>query len=191
MLSKDSMPYGVAASAKAAIDKAVMVRTFCWSSVSPSAMISTRLFRCGRIAQPMRIAICWIILIPVCRACQDFLLRQTAFKNGSSDGIPRAEATTAKARAVVLRTYSSAHQNEFPSNYITDRQTRIVNVRTHDRNHRCQASSLGQVGNDFATLDASVVVLVDQKRLNNDENLVDKRPYKIVELVQNAVDHLQ
>lgn len=29
------------------------------------------------------------------------------FKNGNNEGIPRADATTAKARAVVLRTYSS------------------------------------------------------------------------------------
>lgn len=34
-LSKDSMPYGVAASARAARARAVMVRTFCCSSTSP------------------------------------------------------------------------------------------------------------------------------------------------------------
>lgn len=45
--------------------------------------------------------------MPVWRACHDFLLLHTAFKKGSSEGIPRADATTAKARAVVLRTYSS------------------------------------------------------------------------------------
>ncbi|OMH84807.1 hypothetical protein AX774_g1655, partial [Zancudomyces culisetae] len=44
---------------------------------------------------------------PVCRACHDFLLLHTAFKNGSSAGIPSADATTENARAVVLRTYSS------------------------------------------------------------------------------------
>ena len=55
----------------------------------------------------MRIEICWHILMPVCRACHDFLLLQTAFKNGRRAGIPSADATTANARAVVLRTYSS------------------------------------------------------------------------------------
>lgn len=59
------------------------------------------------MAQPIKMAICCTILIPVCLACQDFLLRQTAFKNGSSEGIPRADATTANALAVVFRTYSS------------------------------------------------------------------------------------
>uniref|UniRef100_A0A6B0U7B1 Putative secreted protein n=1 Tax=Ixodes ricinus TaxID=34613 RepID=A0A6B0U7B1_IXORI len=70
-------------------------------------MISTRARRWGKMAQPMRMAICWTILMPVWRACHDFLLRQTALRNGSRAGMPSAEATTAKARAVVLRTYSS------------------------------------------------------------------------------------
>jgi hypothetical protein len=84
-----------------------MVRTFCWSSIKPCSMISTICFRCGSTAQPMRIAICCTILIPVCRACHDLRLWHTALRNGSSAGMPRAEATTANARAVVLRTYSS------------------------------------------------------------------------------------
>lgn len=73
----------------------------------PCSMISTKLLRCGKMAQPIRIAICCTILIPVCLACQDFLLLHTAFKKGNNEGMPRAEATTAKALAVVLRTYSS------------------------------------------------------------------------------------
>ena len=73
----------------------------------PCSMISTSDFKCGSIAQPIRMAICCTILIPVCLACQDFLLLHTAFKNGKREGIPRADATTAKALAVVLRTYSS------------------------------------------------------------------------------------
>ena len=72
----------------------------------PFSMISTRFFRCGRMAQPMRIAICCIILMPVCRACHDFLLRQTALRKGSSEGMPRAEATT--ANALYIATHSNA-----------------------------------------------------------------------------------
>ena len=45
--------------------------------------------------------------MPVWRACHDFLDWQTALRKGSSAGTPSAEATTEKARAVVLRTYSS------------------------------------------------------------------------------------
>ena len=33
----------------------------------------------------------------MCLACQDFLLRQTALRKGRSEGIPKAEATTANA----------------------------------------------------------------------------------------------
>lgn len=60
-------------------------------------MISTRFFKWGKIAHPIKIAICCTILIPVCRACHDFLLLQTAFKKGNREGIPNAEATTANA----------------------------------------------------------------------------------------------
>lgn len=50
-------------------------------------------------------AICWTILMPVWRACQLFLLMQTAFKKGSSAGMPSACATTENALAVVFLTY--------------------------------------------------------------------------------------
>ena len=65
----------------------------------------TSTLRWGRMAQPSRMEICCTILMPVCRACQLFLLWQTALRKGRSAGMPRAEATTLKARAVVLRTY--------------------------------------------------------------------------------------
>lgn len=55
---------------------------------SPCSIISTRDFKCGNIAQPMRMAICCTILMPVWRACQDFFDRHTAFKNGRREGIP-------------------------------------------------------------------------------------------------------
>ena len=105
--SKLSIPYGFAASAKAATASAVTVRTLACSSLRLSAIQSTKPLRWGKMAQPMRMGICCTILTPVCLACQDFLLRHTARRKGKSAGIPRAEATTAKARAVVLRTYSS------------------------------------------------------------------------------------
>ena len=48
-----------------------------------------------------------MILMPVCRAIQLFLLLHTARRNGSIAGMPSALATTENARAVMLRTYSS------------------------------------------------------------------------------------
>ena len=76
----------------------------------PFSMISTRLFRWGSTAHPIRMAICWTIFIPVCLACQDFLLRQTALRKGSSDGMPSADATTAKALQDKVHTVPAAAQ---------------------------------------------------------------------------------
>ena len=101
------MPYGVDASASAASESAVIVRTFCCSSCSPPSMISTSERSRGSTEHPSRMAICWTILIPVCRACHDFFDWQTARRKGTSAGTPSADATTENARAVVLRTYSS------------------------------------------------------------------------------------
>ena len=86
---------------------AAMVRTFWFSSARPWAMMSTSAVRWGSTAQPDRMAICCTILMPVWRACQLFLLWQTALRKGSRAGMPSALATTLNARAVVLRTYSS------------------------------------------------------------------------------------
>ena len=44
--------------------------------------------------------------------CQDFLLRHTALRKGSRDGIPKADATTAKARAVVFLTYLKKYKKD-------------------------------------------------------------------------------
>ena len=51
-LSNDSIPYGVAASASAAMESAVMVRTFWFSSPKPFSMMSTKDLRCGSTAHP-------------------------------------------------------------------------------------------------------------------------------------------
>ena len=66
-------------------------------------------FKCGSMAQPSRMEICCTILMPVWRACQLFLLIHTALRKGSRAGMPRAEATTLNALAVVLRTYLHQH----------------------------------------------------------------------------------
>ncbi len=80
--------------------------TFFWGSYKPCFIVSTSCLRWGNIEQPIKIAICWIILIPVCRAYQLFLLVHTAFKNGKSDPTPNALATTAKALDVAFLTNS-------------------------------------------------------------------------------------
>lgn len=73
-MSKASIPYGVAASAKAAKAKAVIVFTFVYSSFNPWSIISTKLLKCGKTAHPNKIATYYTIFIPVCLAYQFFLL---------------------------------------------------------------------------------------------------------------------
>lgn len=106
--SNDSMPYGAAASASAEMASADASRTFCDSSSRPFLITSTSCVRCGRTAQPLRIAICCTMRMPVCRAFHDFFDLVTAPRKGSSAGTPCEAATTAKQRLAVLRTCSSS-----------------------------------------------------------------------------------
>lgn len=53
-----------------------------------------------------------------------------------------------------------------------------------------ETGRLGQVADDLATFDTRVVVLVDQERLDDDEDLVHIGPDEVVELVEDAVDNL-
>ena len=66
----------------------------------------------------------------------------------------------------------------------------VVNVGSHGGDHGGQAGRLGQVGDDLAALDAGVVVLVDEQRLDDDEDLVNVGPHQVVEFVEDAVDDL-
>eukprot|EP00053_Salpingoeca_punica_P017422 m.167819 g.167819 ORF g.167819 m.167819 type:complete len:1096 (+) comp17202_c1_seq2:150-3437(+) len=66
----------------------------------------------------------------------------------------------------------------------------VVNVRPHGGDHGGEAGGLGQVGDDLAALDAGIVVLVDEERLDDDEDLVHVGPHQVVQLVEDAVDDL-
>ena len=55
--SKASIPYGLLASARALRASAVIVLTFYSSSLMPCSIDSTKFLRCGRTAQPIRIAV--------------------------------------------------------------------------------------------------------------------------------------
>ena len=102
----------------------------------PFSMISTRLFRWGRTAHPIRMAICWTIFIPVCLACHDFLLRHTALRKGSSDGMPSADATTANAlqdrtTKLALCFQEPANKPNSPRCGVPDVLIHVVNVWSH------------------------------------------------------------
>ena len=156
--SNDSMPYGAAASASAAKLRVVRVLTFCCSSDRPWAMQLTRYHKWGKTAHPIMMAICCTMRMPVWRACHNFLLRQTALRKGSKDGIPSAEATTEKARAVVFRTYSSAWS-----------------ISGH-MVHMGKTSGFEQVGNDLTTFDSHIVILIDEQRFDDYVRSCGRRP---------------
>lgn len=61
---------------------------------------------------------------------------------------------------------------------------------SHRRDHVRETGSLGQVTDDLATFDTGIVILVDEQRLDDDEDLVHVGPDEVVELVQDAVDDL-
>eukprot|EP00968_Pinguiococcus_pyrenoidosus_P024619 scaffold4871_cov260-Pinguiococcus_pyrenoidosus.AAC.6 len=66
----------------------------------------------------------------------------------------------------------------------------VVDVRPHGRDHRGEARGLAEVRDDLAPLDASVVLLVDQQRLDDHEDLMYIRPHQVPELVEDAIDDL-
>lgn len=49
---------------------------------------------------------------------------------------------------------------------------------------------LCQIRDDFPALHSGVVVLVDQQRLDDDQDLVDVGPHQVVQFVQDAVNDL-
>ena len=53
------------------------------------------------------------------------------------------------------------------------------------------AGHLGEIGDDLAALHAGVVVLVNQQGLNDNQDLVHKRPHQLIQLVQDPVYDLQ
>lgn len=67
----------------------------------------------------------------------------------------------------------------------------VVNIGSHDRYHGGQTCSLGQVGYDLTTFDTSVVVFIDEKRFNDDQDFVDVRSNEVVQLVQDSIDDLE
>ncbi len=66
----------------------------------------------------------------------------------------------------------------------------VVDVWAHGADHVGQTGGFGKVADDLAAFDACVVVLVDEKGLDDDEDAADVRTDQIVELVEDAIDDL-
>jgi hypothetical protein len=54
----------------------------------------------------------------------------------------------------------------------------------------CETGSFGKVGYNLTTLHTSIVILINEERLNDNENFVNVRTDKIVELVENTINDL-
>lgn len=87
--------------------------------------------------------------------------------------LPRLFAATDSLEERQQRRYpeSRRHNGERPGRRVTHVLVDIVDIWSHGRNHRRQACSLGQIRNDLTTLNASVVIFVNQQRFNDDEDL--------------------
>jgi len=66
----------------------------------------------------------------------------------------------------------------------------MVNVRPHGGDHVCETRSFGKAGYNITTLYKSVVILVNEERLNDDENFVNMWMSEVIEFVQDTVNDL-
>mmetsp|Transcript_16124 Transcript_16124/g.34854 ORF Transcript_16124/g.34854 Transcript_16124/m.34854 type:complete len:263 (-) Transcript_16124:1194-1982(-) len=85
---------------------------------------------------------------------------------------------------------SRSHHSEGSGCCVSHVLIRMIDIRSHSGDHGGQTSSLGEVADDFSALNSGKVVLIDQKGLDDHEDLVDIRPHHVVELVQNSVNDL-
>ena len=162
MSLNDSIPYGTAASTRTAtIVRAVIVCTFCCSLMSPWVMQLMRLHKWGSTAQPIMIAIYWTISILVWKACQDFLLWQTALRKGGAWGYRRR-----------------GNDREGTSCSVANILVSMTNIQMRCRDHVCKASCLCQAGYDLTTFHTGLVVCSNKERLNANRNFVNVPPIK-------------
>ena len=79
---------------------------------------------------------------------------------------------------------------EGASGRVPDILVGMVDIRLHGGDHMGQNSSFRQVGDDFTAFDTSVVVFVDKQGFDDNQNPVNIRSDKIMELVKDAVNNL-
>ena len=137
---------------------AVMVLTFWFSSFRPCLMMSTMDLRWGSTAQPMRMAICWMILMPVWRACQDFLDKQTACRACARACVNRVCASVYTLYAPYIGKAAVQGCPGTQPNWTHLRTCTHTHAHTHTHTLR-KGSSAGMPSADATTLNARAVVL--------------------------------
>jgi hypothetical protein len=79
----------------------------------------------------------------------------------------------------VRDTEGRGNDGERASGSVTDILVSMVNIRSHGRDHVYKTRSFGKVGYDLTTLYTSIVILISEERLNDDENFVNVRLNKV------------
>ena len=82
------------------------------------------------------------------------------------------------------------HHREGARRRVPDVFVGAVDVGSHRGYHRAEPCRLREVAYDLPSLDAGVVILVDEEGLDHGQYPMDVRPHEVVELVQDAVDDL-
>jgi len=54
----------------------------------------------------------------------------------------------------------------------------------------CETRSFGEIGYNLTTLHTSIVILINEERLDDDENFMNVRTNKIIEFVKDTIDDL-
>ena len=63
------------------------------------------------------------------------------------------------------------HHSESSGRRVTNVFVDVVDIRPHSRDHGSETSSLCEIGDDFSTFYACVVIFVDQQRFDNHKDL--------------------
>ena len=66
----------------------------------------------------------------------------------------------------------------------------MIDIRAHSADHSGETSGLGKIGNNFTTFNTSIVVLVNEQRLDDDQNLMHVWANQVIQLVEYPIDDL-
>mmetsp|Transcript_46162 Transcript_46162/g.75324 ORF Transcript_46162/g.75324 Transcript_46162/m.75324 type:complete len:433 (+) Transcript_46162:2227-3525(+) len=80
------------------------------------------------------------------------------------------------------------HHGKGSRSGVTHVLIQVVDIRPHGSDHRSKSSSLSQVGDDLPPLHTSIVVLINQQRLYDHQDLMYIGAHKVVELVEHAIN---
>src|SRR6267154_5074738 len=100
----------------------------------------------------------------VCHVCHDF----TAI-HGHEERQERGD------------TKGGGNDRECASGGVADILVSMINIGTHGGDHVCKTSSFGKVGYDLTTLHMSIIILINEEWLDDNENFVNVWTDEVIE----------